>query len=66
MESGAVNNFHVTVKQITKFYGKRANELLEWDPNLRASLSVYIKTIFNVLQGQEWPSEFDVVEETPR
>ena len=49
MESGAVNNFHVIVKQITKFGGRRADEFMEWDSKLRASLSVYNKTIFNVL-----------------
>ena len=51
MESGAVNNSHVIVKQITKFDGRRADEFLEWDSKLRASLSVYNKTIFNILQG---------------
>ena len=29
MESGAVNNFQLTVKQITKFDGRRADEFLE-------------------------------------
>ena len=33
---------------------------------LRASLSVYNKTTFNVLQGQERPSEFDADQETIR
>ena len=65
MESGAVNNFHVIVKQITKFDGKRADEFLKWDSKLRSNLSVY-KTIFNVLQGQERPSEFDADQETTR
>ena len=59
MESGAVNNFHVIVKQITKFDGRRADDVLEWDSKLRASLSMYNKTIFNVLQAQERQSEFD-------
>ena len=40
MESGDVNNFHVIVKQITRFDGRRADEFLEWDSKLRASLSV--------------------------
>ena len=66
MESGAVNNFHVIMKQITKFDGKRADEFLKWDSKLRSSLSVYNKTIFNVLQGQERPSEFDADQETTR
>ena len=60
-----MNNFHVIVKQITKFDGRRVDESLEWDSKLRASFNVY-KTIFNVLQGQERPSEFNVNQETTR
>ena len=66
MESGAVNNFHVIVKQITKFDDRRADEFLEWDSKLRASLGVYNKTIISVLRGQERPSEFDAGQETIR
>ena len=51
MESGAVNNFHVIMKQITMFDGRMADEYLEWDSRLHANFSVYNKTIFNVLQG---------------
>ena len=29
MESGAVDNFHVIVNQITKFNGRKADEFLE-------------------------------------
>ena len=54
------------VKQITKFDGKRADEFLEWDSMLCASLSVYNKTIFNVLQWKERPSELDANQETTR
>ena len=54
------------VKQITKFDGRRADEFLEWDSKLCASLSVYNKTIFNVLQWQERPSEVDANLETTR
>ena len=46
MGSGAVNNFHVVVKQRTKFDGRIANEFLEWDFKFRTSLSVYNTTIF--------------------
>ena len=60
MESGAVNNVHMIVKKITKFDGRRADEFLEWNSKLRASLSVYNKAISNVSQGQERRSEFDV------
>ena len=54
------------VKQITKFGGRRVDEFLELDSKLRASLSVYNKTIFNVLRGREWSSEFDSDQETTR
>ena len=42
------------------------DEFLEWDSKLCASLSVYNKTRFNVLQGQERPLEFDADQETTR
>ena len=66
MESDAVNNFHVIVKQITNFDGRRADEFLKWDSKLCTSLRVYNETIFNVLQGQERPSKFDADQETTR
>ena len=66
MEFSAVNNFHVIVEQRTKFDGKRANEVLEWDSKLCASLSVYNKTILSVVQGQERQSEFDADQGTTR
>ena len=55
MWSGAVNNFHGIVKQIAKFDGRRMDEFLKGGSKLCASLSVYKKIIFIVLQGQEWP-----------
>ena len=61
-----MNNFHVIVKQITKFDGRRADEFLERDSKLHTSLSVYNTTIFNILQGQEQPSKFDADQETTR
>ena len=61
-----MNNFHVIVKKTTKFDGRRTDEFLEWNFKLRASLSVYNKAIFNVVQGQERPSEFDADQETTR
>ena len=66
MESGAMNNFHVIVKQTTKFIGRKADEFLEWDFKLCASLSVYNKAIFNVLQRKERPLEFYTDQETTR
>ena len=47
-----MNNFHVIVKQMTKLDGRRADEFMEWDSKLRASVSVYNKIFFGVLQGQ--------------
>ena len=61
-----MNNLHVNVKQIPECEGKKVGEFLEWDSNLRASLGVYNNTIFNILQGQERPSEFDTDQETTR
>ena len=54
------------MKQIINFDGRRADEFLEWNSKLRASLSVYNKKFFNVLQAQERPSEFDADQETTR
>ena len=34
-----MNNFHVIVKQTTKFIGRKADEVLEWDFKLCASLN---------------------------
>ena len=48
MESDAGNNFHVIVKKITRFDGRRVGDFQEWDSKLRASFN---KSIFNVLQG---------------
>ena len=66
MNSGAVNNFHVIVKQITKFVGWRVDEFLEWDSKLCTSLSVYNKTLFSVFQGQERSLEFNADQGTTR
>ena len=66
IESGAVNNFHVIVKQITMFDGRKTDEVLVWDSNLRFNLKVYNKTIFNVLREKERPSEFDADQEATR
>ena len=66
MESGALNNFDVVEKKTAKFGGRKADERLGSDSKFCASLRVYIKTIFNVLQRQGRPSEFDAVQETTR
>ena len=61
-----MNIYDVIVKRITKYDGRRADEFLEWDSKIFASLSVHNKTIFNVFQRQERPSEFDADQETAR
>ena len=66
MESGAVDNFHVIVKKVTKFDGRRADKVLGWNSKVLASRSVYNKTISNVLQGIERSSEFDADQKTTR
>ena len=66
MEAGAVKNFHVIVKKITKFDGRRADEFLECNSKLRACLGVHSKTIFNVLKVQERSPEFDADQTTTR
>ena len=63
MESGAVNIFHVIVKQITKLDGRKTDMLLSRDPKLRSSLSVYNKTTYNVLHGKGRPSKVDADQE---
>ena len=66
MESGAVNNFHVIVKQITKFDSRRADEFLEWDTKLCTSLACATRQFFNVITAGGPPSEFDADQETTR
>ena len=62
---GTTNNLHV-VKQISKFDGKKADDFLERSSKLRASLSIYNRGIFNILQGQERPSEAEDSQATAR
>ena len=47
------------VKQVFNFDGKKADDFLEWSYKLRASLSLYSKSIFNTVHGCQWPSELD-------
>ena len=63
---GTTNDLHVVLKQLSKFDGKRADNFLEWSPKLRVSLSIYNRAIFNILQGQERPSETDDSQATAR
>ena len=50
------NNLQVVLKQISKFDGKKADDLLEWSLKVRASLSTCNRAIFNIMRGQERPS----------
>ena len=47
------------MKQVSKFDGKNADDLLEWSFNLRASLSLYSNPIFDIVQGSQRPSVLD-------
>ena len=49
---GTANNLHVVLKQISKFDGNKADDFLEWSSKLRASLSIYNRAIFNIMQRQ--------------
>ena len=60
------NNLHVVLKQISKFDGNKADDFLEWSSKLRASLSIYNRAIFNIMQRQERPSVTDDGEATSR
>ena len=60
------NNLHAVLKQILYFDGRKADDFLEWSSKLRASLSIYNRAIFNILQGQERPSETNDSQATAR
>ena len=52
-------NVQQVVKPISKFAGKKAEDVLEWPPKLRVSLSLYRKSISNIIQGSQRPSKMD-------
>ena len=52
-------NIQHVVKQVSNFDGKNAVEFLEWSSKLRASLSLYSKPIFEIVQGSQRPSDLD-------
>ena len=54
---GTANNRYVTFKQTSRFDGKNPDDFFEWSSKLRASLSIYNKAIFDILQGQNQSSE---------
>ena len=52
-------NVQHVVKQVSKFDGKNADDFLEWSSKLRASLSLYSKPIFEIVQDSQQPSDLD-------
>ena len=54
------------VKQVSKFDGKNADDVLEWSSKLRVSLSLYSMPIFEILQGLQRPSGLDNDQVTAR
>ena len=59
------NAQHV-VKQVSKLDGKNADDFLQWSSKLRASLSLYSKPIFEIVQGSQRPSDLDNDQATAR
>ena len=47
------------VKQVSKFDGNNDDEVLEWTSKLRVSLSLYSKSIFEIVQRLQGPSYLD-------
>ena len=52
-------NVQHLIKQVSKFDGKNADDFLEWSFKLRVSLLLYIKLIFEIVQGSQRPSDLD-------
>ena len=50
MNDPKTKNVYVVVKQVNKFDGKEAGDVLEWQTKLCTALSPYNRPIFNVLQ----------------
>ena len=59
-------NVQYVAKQVSKFDGKNADYFREWDSKLRASLSLYSKPIFEIVQGLQRPSDLDNDQATAR
>ena len=59
-------NVQHVVKQVSKFDGKNADDFLEWSSKLHVSLSLYSKSIFEILQGSQRPSGLDNNQVTAR
>ena len=52
-------NVQHAMKKVSKFDRKNADGVLEWPSKLRVSLSLYNKSIFEIVQGTERPPDFD-------
>ena len=59
-------NVQYVVKQVSKYDGKNADYFWEWYFKLRASLSLYSKLIFEVVQRLQRPSDLDNGQATAR
>ena len=62
---GTANNLDIVLKQVSKLDEKNADDFLK-SSKLRASLSIYNRAMFSILQGQEQPSETDDSQATAR
>ena len=53
------DNVHPVVKQITNADGKNTDDFLEWSSKPRVSLSLCSKSVFEIIQGSQRPSDLD-------
>ena len=54
-------NVQHVAKKVSNFDGRNADDFLEWSSKLRVSLLLYSKSIFEIVQGSQRPSDFDNV-----
>ena len=59
-------NVQDVVKQVSKFDGTNADDVLEWFSKPRVSLLLYSKPIFGIVQGSHRPSDLDNDQATAR
>ena len=60
------DNVQHVVKQVSKLDGENADNFLERSSELRVSLSLYSKLIFEIVQGSQRPSDLDNDQATAR
>ena len=63
---GAANNLFVVLKQTSKLDEKKADGFRKGSSENRASLSMYSKAIFNILEGHKRPAAIDDGQATAR